>query len=353
MVLQALAARRGMASPSSRSELLAPLPRASEAAARSSSAIVCRPRTRLAGVSRARLAGERSTQRPGLSPRRSRGTRVASWPRRPRRQRHAGTNGSTPGSAATAFPFALVERREPGKSEAVCPSAPMPFTARSRNHARECRVVARRGLLRAELALDPVHGLRRPLEPVEEPLAREPVVGALVVRRDRPLVAPPRLPPCSSRARELRLARTHRRPRAAREGDAALRDAPGRRAARRRSAPGSSRTWIVDASSLLAARELAGSDPSPPGWRRGRPRGRPLCSSSRIARDRRAAGRGYDLAQLDGVHLLVAQLLCRAEHRLDDELRRDLAREAEQDPRPRSSPPRGGRSRPGPSRKPR
>jgi hypothetical protein len=33
------------------------------------------------------------------------------------------------------------------------------------------------------------------------------------------------------------------------------------------------------------------------------------------------------------MHLQVAQLLRGAEHRLDDELCRDLAREAEQDPR--------------------
>ena len=47
--------------------------------------------------------------------------------------------------------------------------------------------------------------------------------------------------------------------------------------------------------------------------------------------DRRAAGRGDHLAQLDRVHLQVAHLLRGAEHRLDDELGRDLAREAEQE----------------------
>src|SRR3954454_9891127 len=49
-------------------------------------------------------------------------------------------------------------------------------------------------------------------------------------------------------------------------------------------------------------------------------------------RDRRAAGRRHRLAQLDRMHALVAQLLRGAEHRLDDELRRDLAREPEQQP---------------------
>src|SRR6185436_15737037 len=43
-------------------------------------------------------------------------------------------------------------------------------------------------------------------------------------------------------------------------------------------------------------------------------------------RDRRPARRSDHLAQLDGVHLQVAQLLRRPEHRLHDELRRDLAR---------------------------
>ena len=49
--------------------------------------------------------------------------------------------------------------------------------------------------------------------------------------------------------------------------------------------------------------------------------------------DRRSARRGHRLAQLDGVHALVAQLLRGAEHRLHDERRRDLARDAEQDAR--------------------
>src|SRR3954465_13103552 len=49
--------------------------------------------------------------------------------------------------------------------------------------------------------------------------------------------------------------------------------------------------------------------------------------------DRRAAGRRNRLAQLDRMHALVAELFRRAEHRLHDERRRDLAGETEQDPR--------------------
>src|SRR5438874_9851788 len=45
--------------------------------------------------------------------------------------------------------------------------------------------------------------------------------------------------------------------------------------------------------------------------------------------DRRAAGGGDHLAELHRMHLLVAQELRRPEHRLDDELRRDLAAEPE------------------------
>ena len=47
--------------------------------------------------------------------------------------------------------------------------------------------------------------------------------------------------------------------------------------------------------------------------------------------DRRPARRGDGLAELDRVDVLVAEELRRAEHRLDDELGRHLAREPEQD----------------------
>ncbi|OLE30223.1 MAG: hypothetical protein AUG43_03985 [Actinobacteria bacterium 13_1_20CM_3_68_10] len=49
--------------------------------------------------------------------------------------------------------------------------------------------------------------------------------------------------------------------------------------------------------------------------------------------DRRAAGRGDPFAELDGMHLLVAEQLRASEHCLDDELCRDLAPEPEQDAR--------------------
>src|SRR3954447_3426951 len=49
--------------------------------------------------------------------------------------------------------------------------------------------------------------------------------------------------------------------------------------------------------------------------------------------DRRPTRRGDGLAQLDRMHSLVAQLLRRSEHCLDDGRRRDLAGETEEDAR--------------------
>src|SRR4051812_29766217 len=49
--------------------------------------------------------------------------------------------------------------------------------------------------------------------------------------------------------------------------------------------------------------------------------------------DRRPTRRRDGLAQLDRMYSLVAQLLRRPEHCLDDERRRDLTRETEQDAR--------------------
>jgi hypothetical protein len=58
-------------------------------------------------------------------------------------------------------------------------------------HAPKEPVVLPRGLLWSELAADALHLPRRRLEPVEQSLAREPEVRALVLGRDAPLVAPP------------------------------------------------------------------------------------------------------------------------------------------------------------------
>src|SRR5205085_3437683 len=55
----------------------------------------------------------------------------------------------------------------------------------------ELFLVRLRGPFRLQLALDPVNGARRDLDPIEERLAREAEVRALVVGRNGALVAPP------------------------------------------------------------------------------------------------------------------------------------------------------------------
>ena len=90
-----------------------------------------RPRTRLAGVSGLGSAANARRTASALS---SPATRYTSRP-------HAantggvivtrGTSGSSPGSAATARRSVSSRAGAPGKSEAVWPSGPIPFSAKS------------------------------------------------------------------------------------------------------------------------------------------------------------------------------------------------------------------------------
>ena len=78
-----------------------------------------------------------------------------------------------------------------GKRDAVCPSAPQAEQDEIQPDVAEERVVFVGRSLGAELASDPVCLRRLGLEPVEQVLARETVVRALVVGRDAAVVSPP------------------------------------------------------------------------------------------------------------------------------------------------------------------
>ena len=90
-------------------------------------------------------------------------------------------------------PLALLEGRRVREERRGVPVRAEPSRTRSSETSRERRRRTRaRRLLRAELALDPVHRAAAPRR-VEQRALREPVVRALVVGRHAALVAPPEL----------------------------------------------------------------------------------------------------------------------------------------------------------------
>ena len=264
------------------------------------------------------------------------------------------TNGSSPGSAGSDASSLLVQRRrvrEERRDVAVGPDAEQ----REVEHrvAELALVVGCRALL-AELALDPVHLTRRRAEAVEQRAFRER--GSSSARRPaaRSARRSTRARRCSSRARAsaaCSYASAGALPPVERDVPAASAQPAASRSATARC----DRVGVVDDDEL----DVGHRSPAASSLRtlhrcldRVQERGAHACLLELADRaNRRAARRGDRLAQLDRMHLLVAQQLRRAEHRLDDELRRDLAREPEQDARPRSSPRRAARSTPGPSRR--
>ena len=175
-------------------------------------------------------------------------------------------------------PAELVQRRIVREERRRVPVRADPEQREVEDDASQLLVVRVRASLRGELAEHAVLDRRLALEAVEEALADEPVVRALVVRRHAALVGQPDLDAAPVRLEPAPRARTpapaSMPPESAmcpprRAASASSSAAPRGRPRRARRDP------KLDVHLLLAGGELARRGPSRPGSRSGTPRGRP------------------------------------------------------------------------------
>ena len=243
----------------------------------------------------------------------------------------AGRCGSSPASTATARRLVISSAGAFGKSDAVWPSGPIPIRAKASVDALEFGVVLVGGLAGRELAADAVDLGRRARG---RRAATRGSAGSSSVRSaggTHALVDPPQLDPAPVGPQDATRSYARRGlepperpiwPPVSTASAIRLRRRLGRRGG------------VVDDDELDVAQlspSASSFERSIAAWIAFRNAARtPARSSSRIAWIVVPPGRGHRLAELDRVHVLVAQELRRAEHRLDDELRRDLAGEAEQ-----------------------
>src|SRR5919197_3055768 len=133
-----------------------------------------------------------ATEAPSAARTRLAGARGAEHGQRQRDARDEGLEARVGGDDA---PLALLESRSSGEERRDVSVRAEAEQDEVEPGLAELALVLAGRLGRVELAADPVHA-RRPREPVEERLAGQPVVRALVVRRHAALVAPPG--PCAA-----------------------------------------------------------------------------------------------------------------------------------------------------------